>query len=134
MSHAKNDNFPERRLARHCLIELTDCPEAAISRTTSVERAMREAARRAGATIVKSEFHQFAPYGVSGVVIIQESHLTVHTWPEYGYAAVDLFTCSEEMDIEAAVAYLARAFSAGARWSRQIDRGLPGGQSREINQ
>ena len=54
---------------------------------------MRSAAEAAGATIVTATFHRFAPQGVSGVVVIAESHLSIHTWPEYGYAAVDFYTC-----------------------------------------
>jgi len=56
---------------------------------------MIEAANAAGATIIGESFHQFNPVGVTGVVAIAESHLSIHTWPEYGYAAVDVFTCSE---------------------------------------
>ena len=59
---------------------------------------MVEAAEAARATIVKSVFHTFNPWGVSGVIVIEESHLTIHTWPEYKYAAVDLFTCGDMLD------------------------------------
>lgn len=51
-----------------------------------------------GGTIVRSVFHQFSPWGVTGVVVITESHVTVHTWPEHGYAAVDVFSCSPRLD------------------------------------
>ena len=71
-----------------------------------------------GATVVSSHFHQFSPYGISGVVIIQESHLTLHTWPEYGYAAVDVFTCGD-IDLDAGVVYLQEALEAG-RWEWSI--------------
>ncbi len=56
---------------------------------------MRNAAKAAGTTIVTSVFHPFFPQGISGVVVIEESHLSIHTWPEYGYAAVDFFTCGD---------------------------------------
>ena len=56
---------------------------------------MNAAAIEMQATIVNSNFHHFNPYGVSGVIIIKESHLTIHTWPEYGYAAIDIFTCGK---------------------------------------
>ena len=55
------------------------------------------AANEAKATIIESRFHQFSPYGISGVVVIAESHLTIHTWPEYRYAAVDIFTCGKTL-------------------------------------
>ena len=56
---------------------------------------MLQAAEAAGATIVQSVFHRFSPHGVTGVVVVAESHLSIHTWPEYGYAAVDFFTCGD---------------------------------------
>ena len=67
---------------------------------------MHEAAVSAGATIVQENFHKYAPVGVSGVVVIQESHLTIHTWPECGYAAVDLFTCGTNVRPWTAFDYL----------------------------
>lgn len=67
---------------------------------------MHEAAVSAGATIVQENFHKYAPIGVSGVVVIQESHLTIHTWPECGYAAVDLFTCGTNVRPWTAFDYL----------------------------
>lgn len=73
---------------------------------------MKNAAIIAGATIVGSSFHRFLPYGVSGVVVISESHLTIHTWPEYGYAAIDLFTCGEDTDPWKAFEYLKQVFGA----------------------
>ncbi len=67
---------------------------------------MRNAAKQAGATIVQENFHKYAPMGVSGVVVIQESHLTIHTWPECRYAAVDLFTCGTNVNPWIAFDYL----------------------------
>ena len=60
-----------------------------------IRNALLEAAEKTGATIVGQSFHQFSPQGVTGVVSIAESHLAIHTWPEFGYAAVDIFTCGE---------------------------------------
>jgi S-adenosylmethionine decarboxylase proenzyme len=82
-----------------------------------------EAAKTMGATLVDARFHQFSPYGISGVVVIQESHLTIHSWPEYGYAAIDIFTCGE-IDLEAGVAYLEQKLSAGRSECRLLKRGL----------
>lgn len=62
---------------------------------------MKRAALAAGASIVDATFHRFSPQGVSGVVVVQESHLSIHTWPEYGYAAVDFYTCGECVPDEA---------------------------------
>ncbi|MEX2146463.1 MAG: adenosylmethionine decarboxylase, partial [Candidatus Rokuibacteriota bacterium] len=80
-------------LGRHLLLELFDCDSDAINNLEFVKAALVEAAKRAQATIVDVVFHEFNPFGVSGVVVIAESHLSIHTWPEYRYAAVDIFSC-----------------------------------------
>ncbi len=85
-------------LGRHILVEYMNCAPEALNDVPRIESSMVEAATRAGATVINSDFHHFSPYGVSGVVIIEESHLAIHTWPEYQYAAVDLFTCGEQVD------------------------------------
>ena len=85
-------------LGRHILVEFYGCDVNLLNRATAIKGLMEDAARAARATVVDSFIHQFSPFGVSGVVVIAESHLTIHTWPEYGYAAVDLFTCGEEVD------------------------------------
>lgn len=84
---------------------------------------MQEAALQANATIVQQFFHQFSPFGVSGTVIIAESHLNIHTWPEHRYAAVDIFTCGETLDAEAAISYLKEKFEAETSHTSVIKRG-----------
>jgi S-adenosylmethionine decarboxylase len=78
---------------RHVLAEMTGCPAAVLNDPAGLEACFRKCAEDGGATLVSSHFHHFSPQGVSGVVVIAESHVTVHTWPEHGYAAVDVFTC-----------------------------------------
>lgn len=112
-------------LGRHILVECYDCDVDVLNDTDLVEGRMEEAARRAGATIVGSSFHNFNPHGVSGVVIIAESHLAIHTWPEYGYAAVDLFTCGESCDPWDAMDYLREAFKAERVVPMEVHRGAP---------
>ena len=85
-------------LGRHVIAEYYGCSPELLDDQAGLVDQMVTAARRAGATPVKQEFHHFAPHGISGVVIIMESHLTVHTWPELRYAAVDFFTCGEHTD------------------------------------
>jgi S-adenosylmethionine decarboxylase len=99
-------------LGRQVLAELYDCDALILADHLAVERAMNEAARASGATIVQSAFHHFNPHGVSGVVIIAESHLAIHTWPEHRYAAVDVFTCGSSVDPSVAVQSLAQALGA----------------------
>lgn len=85
-------------LGRHILVEFTGCNADILNDVAVIEKTMIEAAQKAGATVINTNFHHFSPWGVSGVVVIQESHLAIHTWPEYRYAAVDLFTCGETVD------------------------------------
>lgn len=82
-------------LGNHILVEFVGCTPQVMNEVSTIEKAMIDAAVKSGATVINSTFHHFSPYGVSGVVVIQESHLAIHTWPEYGYAAVDLFTCGD---------------------------------------
>ena len=110
-------------LGAQLLIDLHACDRAALDDEDLVRAAMLEAARRAGATIVSHSFHRFSPHGISGVVVIAESHLTIHTWPEHGYAAVDLFTCGAALRPEIAVAHLAEALGSQHQTQRSIARG-----------
>ncbi|MCB0851748.1 MAG: adenosylmethionine decarboxylase [Bacteroidetes bacterium] len=87
-------------LGKQILIELYGCDAEQLKKVEEVEAAMLAFARESRATIISSHFHQFNPVGVSGVILIKESHFTIHTWPEYQYAAVDVFTCGDEMDLE----------------------------------
>lgn len=85
-------------LGRQILVELYDCDRDLLNDQEFIHTAMIDAVEKAKATIVASTFHHFSPHGVSGVVVIAESHVSVHSWPEYGYAAVDVFTCGETID------------------------------------
>lgn len=92
-----------KALGIHTILEFEGCPYERLADSGEVEQAFREAARRSNATVVDSLFHYFNPHGVSGVVVIAQSHFSVHTWPEHGYAAIDFFTCSDGVDISVAI-------------------------------
>ena len=85
---------------------------------------MTEAAKTAGATVVKTVFHHFSPHGISGVVVIAESHLAVHTWPEHGYASIDIFTCGEAALTERIAEHLLTALQPRAV-TRRLSRREP---------
>ncbi len=110
-------------LGRHILVEYYNCNNEILKDPKLIETYMKESAIKMGATIVESCFHHFNPYGVSGAVIISESHLTIHTWPEYGYAAVDLFTCGT-IDPWVGFNYLEKKLLADISESTEIPRGL----------
>ena len=106
--------------------ELYGCDAGLLDDLDAITRLMLEAASASGATIVGHRIHRFSPHGVSGVVIITESHLTIHTWPEYGYAAVDIFTCGVTVQPMIAVEQLREALRAESFKVTAIPRGLPG--------
>lgn len=112
------------QLGRHILVELYNCDCEILGDHAKIEEFMCEAARRSNATIVNSCFHTFNPWGVSGAVIIQESHLTIHTWPEYGYASVDLYTCGESVNPWVGFAYLEKELKCERSESTEIARGM----------
>lgn len=114
-----------KALGIHLLIELCACSRPKIDNMAYLERVMSEAARVAGAQVLKTSFQNFNPQGVSGVVVIAESHLTIHTWPEHGYAAVDIFTCGTRVDPWKAVEFLKEELEAGSIQVRDFWRGLP---------
>ena len=111
-------------LGRHLLVELFDCDPDVIDSLEAVKEALIEAAKRAQATIVDVVFHEFNPFGISGVVVIAESHLSIHTWPEYRYAAVDIFSCGDALQPEVAASYLVEQFAAERTSIVEMQRGM----------
>ena len=110
-------------LGKHLLLEYHDCDTDSINDVARVEQALLDAAESCGATIIKSVFHGFNPIGVSGVVVISESHLAIHTWPEHGFAAVDVFTCGDTVDPHVAHALLKERFGAQKVKILEVKRG-----------
>jgi S-adenosylmethionine decarboxylase len=110
-------------LGRHILAELFNCDAKIINDTDKVEMYMKRAAIECGATIVKSVFHTFNPHGVSGVVVIAESHLAIHTWPEYGFASIDVFTCGDTVNPWIAINFLKVYFGACSIKTVELKRG-----------
>ena len=113
-----------KALGNQLILELYDCPAHILDDPEQVAQTMLAAVEASGATVIQPFFHQFAPQGVSGVVVISESHFSIHTWPEYGYAALDIFTCGEVIDMDAAVESLRRGFSAGSVQKMMFSRGM----------
>lgn len=107
---------------KHLLVEYTGCSPAILNDMAQVKALMEAAALAANTRVVASVFHPFHPQGVSGVVVIEESHLSIHTWPEHGYAAVDFYTCGTG-DPEAAHKVLCEGLQASKFETIGIDRG-----------
>lgn len=111
-------------LGRQILVEFYDCDQSRLNDVSFIEESLLHATRESGATIISHNFHKFSPYGVSGVVVIAESHVAIHTWPEYRYAAVDIFTCGESIDPWSIQEILKEQFSSGNVSSMEMKRGL----------
>ncbi len=113
-----------KALGQHLILELYGCPQAILDDPQTIETEMTRAVHASGATMIKPFFHQFAPQGVSGVIIISESHFTIHTWPEYGYAALDVFTCGDVIDMHAATESLRSGLKAQNVQKMMLTRGM----------
>ena len=111
-------------LGIHLILELKQCDRQRLNDLAYVKATMMEAARAVGATIIGESFHQFDPIGVTGVVAIAESHLCIHTWPEYGYAAVDIFTCGDTCAPREAAQLLIDRFQAQDPSLTELQRGV----------
>ena len=111
-------------LGRHLLVELYDCDREVLNDLDLIRDVMVKAAIDCGAVVLGDSFHRFSPQGVSGVVVIAESHLSIHTWPEYGYAAVDVFTCGTTVRPEKAAEVLIDRLGAKHHSLTEIPRGV----------
>lgn len=116
------DEIPS--LGSHLLIEMYGCNSKSLETEQIVGQAMGDAAAASKATIVEQSFHEFKPFGVSGAVIIQESHYTIHTWPEHRYAAVDLFYCGGTVQVHKAIEVLRERFQPERIKFLVVRRGL----------
>ncbi|MDP4145694.1 MAG: adenosylmethionine decarboxylase [Bacillota bacterium] len=111
-------------LGRHILAEIYGCDQSLLNDKDEIEKIMVESALKAGAEVREVTFHKFSPQGVSGVVIISESHLTIHTWPELGYAAVDVFTCGDRINPWDACNYMTEYLKATSMTASEVKRGI----------
>lgn len=107
-------------------MELKGCNPRLLDDLAHIRQVMIEAAEIAGATIVGETFHKFSPHGVTGVVAIAESHLCIHTWPEHGYAAVDIFTCGEALQPYRAARHIVEKLEAREPSVVELKRGIVG--------
>ena len=110
-------------LATHLLIELFDCDSKILSDSNQVKDIFINAAKEGKATIVNDLFHEFSPHGLTGVLVITESHLSIHTWPEFNYAAVDVFSCDDKLDGDKIKQILEKKLKSKEVYTKIINRG-----------
>ena len=109
-------------LGCHLLLELKDCNPELLNDLNFIRRTMLTTAHDVGATVVGESFHHFTPQGVTGILAIAESHISIHTWPESKYAAIDVFTCGDKMLPEKACEFLSREFNSQHYSLKSFDR------------
>ena len=111
-------------LGKHVIVELYDCDPEIINNQELVEKIMIDAVGISGATLVKTVFHKFSPHGITGVAVVAESHFAIHTWPEYGYCAVDIFTCGDVIDNRLALDHIKKQLCAKSVSILEMKRGI----------
>lgn len=110
-------------LGRHLIVEMWGCCKDIIDDVRAVKEILTKATESTKATLVDVICHRFSPYGVTGVAILAESHISVHTWPEYGYAAADVFICGNTLNPQNAAAFMIQAFHAKETSTLELKRG-----------
>jgi S-adenosylmethionine decarboxylase len=113
-----------KSLGKHLIIELFQCDSTLLNDVKTLERHLLAAVQLSGATVIQPFFHQFSPHGITGVVVVAESHFALHTWPEYGYCAVDIFTCGDTVNGHVALDYLKENLRAANASVMEIKRGV----------
>jgi len=112
-----------KSLGQQLIVELYGCDRTLLDDPSRLERILTEAIRRSGGTIIRPCFHQFSPHGVTGVVVIAESHVAVHTWPEFGYCALDVFTCGTQVKTDQIFEHVRSALKAQETSVMEVKRG-----------
>jgi S-adenosylmethionine decarboxylase len=119
------DTSATNMVGKHCILELYDCDPSKLDDETFLRQTITTAAQRAGATLLNLITHRFEPQGVTGLALLAESHISIHTWPENGYAAVDVFTCGDHTMPEKACEVLCEELEAGRHALRSFLRETP---------
>ena len=114
-----------KTLGRHFILDLQGCPFELLDNEEELKQIMLKALKLAKGHIIKEPlFHHFAPHGVSGIILIAESHLSIHTWPEYEFASIDIYTCDAKMKLKKSLKYLVKVFTSTNTNLSEISRGF----------
>ena len=124
-SHSPQAPSATEMVGKHCILELYNCDSAKLDDEAFLRDAITTAAKRAGATLLNLITHRFDPQGVTGLALLAESHISIHTWPESGYAAVDVFTCGDHTMPERACIVLSEEHDAGNYKLKSFRRETP---------
>lgn len=110
-------------IGTHLIIDAWDCPQALLNDKEAISQAMLQAVKEGEATLIDLTVHEFSPYGVTATATLAESHIAIHTWPEYGYFAADLFFCGAGQPHKA-LEFLEKTLKAGKYKIQEIKRGF----------
>lgn len=122
MTKTKDNLFPP--VGTHLICEFLNCEQEILNSKSYLVDTIRRAVREAGGTLLGIQAHQFDRHGVTAIAMLGESHISIHTWPEWGYAAADIFTCGNKMDPYRSLKVLKRALQAERVMVRMVERGL----------
>jgi S-adenosylmethionine decarboxylase proenzyme len=112
-----------KALGRHIIGDFYGCDRVLIDDASFVQKILLDVVGRSGATIINHTFHKFSPQGVTGVVVIAESHVAIHSWPEHGFLALDIFSCTERINDRFILQEVALAFKAARSECCRLERG-----------
>jgi S-adenosylmethionine decarboxylase proenzyme len=112
------------QLGMQLICEFFECDPEVLNNVPRIRELLVNAARAGNATVITDVFHHFNPHGVSGVVVIAESHVAIHTWPEHGCASLDIFSCSKKMDGSLIASLIAQGLCAQREQRVEIPRGI----------
>ncbi len=112
-----------KSLGQQLIVELYGCDRTLLDDPSRLERILTESISRAGGTIIRPCFHHFSPHGVTGVVVIAESHVAIHTWPEFGYCALDVFTCGTQVKTDRIFEFVRLELQAQETSVMEVKRG-----------
>ncbi len=113
------------KAGRHCILEIYECDQAKLNDEAFVRTTITSSVKMAGATLINLITHSFKPQGVTGLALLAESHISIHTWPEIGYAAIDVFTCGNHTMPESACEFFSKEFAAKKCSLKSIVRDIP---------
>lgn len=110
---------------RHLILEMWECKREVLTDTERIMQLLCDSAKDAGATVIKQFYHEFDPPGITGVAILAESHIAIHTWPVEGYVAIDIFTCGTVVNPQLATKRLLEGFEPKDSTTLELKRGSP---------
>lgn len=113
------------QLGIHYILDISEANSDLLNSKKFIVKSLKEAIRESNATLLDKITYEFTPQGITAVCLLSESHISIHTWPERGYAAIDIFTCGEHCNPKLACDFLISAFQAGVFNLTLIQRGIP---------